>query len=246
MMTDFTIIVTALDETWSARKTVETLMQDNAANIGKIIFATAPHATPECRATIAALQSEHPQQVHEHVQSRLPGVGGAMRECLEFVETPWVILMAADLETPPETVKNLIAAAQKDDVDIIATSRWMSGGSLGNYNKIKLILNWIFQKVFAVLYACSLTDMTYGFRAHRTQTLTAYNWQETGHALFMEIICVSLRAKLRVVEIPAQWARRQEGQSHILVSEFARYFLVGFRARVRSPQHWKKQETTNE
>lgn len=241
-MADWTIIVSALDETWSARKTVETILADNGDAVATILFATAPHTTPACRAVISELKNEYPHCVREHEQSRLPGLGGAIRECLEQVQTAWVVVMAADLETPPETLKEMITTAQASGVDAVVTSRWMSGGSLGNYNKIKLVLNWIFQKVFAVLFATRLTDMTYGYRAHRTELLTRYRWRSTGHAIFMETICVLLRAKCRVVEIPVRWVRRQEGRSHIRTREFLRYFWVGIKARFLPLTHWSKPQ----
>ena len=135
--------------------------------------------------------------------------------------------MSSDLETQPEKVKDLIARAKMGDVDIVATSRWLDGGDFGDYSPPKKIANWLFQKIFSLLYGVALTDMTFGYRAYRTALFTRYQWRETGHAFFMESLVKPLRDGKRVVEIPVQWRRRQEGKSHIKLSEFVRYFRVG-------------------
>ncbi|MGI9346714.1 MAG: glycosyltransferase [Gammaproteobacteria bacterium] len=223
----FAVIVTALDETWSVGETVHRVVADNKEDLAEIIMATAPHATTACRAAIADMCAAYPQLVREHEQSHLPGVGGAIRECAATVDAQWIIMMASDLETQPEKVKDLIARAKMGDVDIVATSRWLDGGGFGDYSPTKKIANWLFQKIFSLLYGVALTDMTFGYRAYRTALFTRYQWRETGQAFFMESLVKSLRDGKRVVEIPVQWRRRQEGKSHVKLSEFVRYFRVG-------------------
>ena len=227
----FAVVIAALDETWSLHETIDTLVDENPGEIAEIFIATAPRATAACRAACEAAVAKRPSLVRVHEQNRLPGVGGAIRECFELVNAEWGIMMAADLETPPAAVKTIIACARQGDADIVATSRWMAGGSFGDYKRIKLLCNWIFQKGFSLLYWTPLTDMTYGYRAFRREILSRYRWRETGHAFFMESLCIPLRDGKRVVEVPVQWRSRQEGISHIKASEFFRYFRVGFALR---------------
>ncbi len=223
----FGVIITAVDETWSLSETIQRLLADNASDIVDIVVATAPQATPECLAVVAELVAQHPACVRWHEQARLPGVGGAIQECVGLVRGDWVVLMSSDLETPPAVVREMIARARRGDVDIVATSRWMDGGGFGDYSRVKLLCNWLFQKFFSLLYRTQLTDMTYGFRAYRTQLLRDYRWRETGHAYFLEALVVPLRDEQRVVEIPAEWQRRREGTSHIRLRDFLRYFYIG-------------------
>ena len=230
-MADFSLIITAIDETWSLKKTVETVLADNRDTVADIIIATAPHTTAACRAVVREMEATYPSIVREHEQCRLRGVGGANIECAELATTEWVLIMASDLETPPEKVQAIIARAEVGDVDVVATSRWLRGGNFGDYARVKLLCNWIFQKMYSLLYFTHLTDMTYGYRAYRRNLFSRYHWQETGHAFFMESICKFLRSGIRIAEIPMHWQRRQEGMSHIQTAEFLRYFRVGLSVR---------------
>ena len=227
------VIITAVDETWSLRETVDTLLTENAESVGEIMIGIAPHTTAECRAVITALEAAHPDRVRHHEQTRLRGPGGANRECIPLMRSPWLLLMAADLETHPSTVAAMIARTSLGDVDIVATSRWLGGGRFGNYSPIKRVCNWLFQRTFSTLYGVHLTDMTFGFRLYRTRELRDYDWRETGHAFFFETLIKPLRGGARVAEIKTHWQKRQEGTTHMSVFEYLRYFMIGLLTRAQ-------------
>ena len=58
---------------------------------------------------------------HQH----LPFLGGAIREAFDVARGSHVIVMASDLETDPNDVGKLIAAAEKNASGVVATSRWL-------------------------------------------------------------------------------------------------------------------------
>lgn len=235
-MISFAVVITALDETWSLRETVERIVADNPKDVTDILIVIAPHTTPACRAVIGELEAAHPGLLRCHEQARLPGVGGALRESVALIDADWVVIMSADLETPPQNVKDLVARAKAGDaagdVDIVATSRWIAGGDFGEYPRWKVTCNWIFQKFFAFLFGTALTDLTYGYRAVRADILRRHRWSETGMAFFMEMLVKPLRCGARAVEIPVRWQPRREGQSHCRPIEYLRYFRLGFAARL--------------
>ncbi len=230
------VIITAVDETWSLRETVGTLLTENTEAIGEIMIGIAPHTTAECRAVITALEAAHPDHVRHHEQTGLRGAGGANRECIPLMRSPWLLIMAADLETHPGTAAAMIARARLGDVDIVATSRWLGGERFGNYSPIRRVCNWSFQQVFSILYGVHLTDMTFGFRLYRAKELNRYAWRETGHAFFFETLIKPLRGGARVAEIKTHWQRRQEGTTHMPSLEYLRYFVIGLLTRAQ-PEH---------
>ncbi len=225
------VIVTAIDETWSLRETVDTLLRENADAIHEIMIGIAPHTTPACREVVAELETAHPDMVRHHEQTTLPGAGGANRECFPLMRSPWVLLMAADLETHPGTAAEMIERARVGDVDIVATSRWLGGGRFGDYSPLKRVCNWLFQRTFSVLYGVRLTDMTFGFRLYRARELRRYAWRETGHAFFFEALVTPLRCGARVAEVRTHWRRRREGTTHMPATEYLRYFRIGLFTR---------------
>ena len=227
------VIITAVDETWSLRETVDTLLTENAEAISEIMIGIAPHTTAECRAVITALEAAHQDLVRHHEQTGLRGAGGANRECIPLMRSPWLLLMAADLETHPGTAAAMIARASLGDVDIVATSRWLGGERFGNYSPIKRVCNWLFQHIFSILYGVHLTDMTFGFRLYRAKELNRYVWRETGHAFFFETLIKPLRCGARVDEVRTHWRQRQEGTTHMPAFEYLRYFKIGLLTRVQ-------------
>ena len=145
---DVGVIVTAVDETWSLRETIDTLLSENAGTVAEIVIGIAPHTTAECRAVIVALEAAYPDRVRHHEQARLTGAGGANRECIPLMRSSWLMIMAADLETHPGTAAAMIARAGLGEVDIVATSRWLGGGRFGDYSRMKRVCNWLFQRFF--------------------------------------------------------------------------------------------------
>lgn len=115
-----------------------------------------------------------------------------------------VIMMAGDLETDPADVKHLIAMAKKYPQDT-TTSRWIKGGNFAGYTELKLVFNYIFQKMFSLVYFTSLTDMTYGYRIFPTALIQAIDWQELKHPFLFETLVIPLRLGVKVHEIPTKW-----------------------------------------
>ena len=235
-----TVIVSALDETDSLRETIDTLMADNGDDILEIMVAIAPRTTGSCRAVIAEMATHYPGLVRSHEQVNLPGVGGAIRECLELARGEWIIMMAADLETPPPMVKTMLATMRHGNTDIVAASRWHTSGGFGDYSRVKFICNWGFNLLFSTLYRTSLTDMTYGFRLFHATVLRRFVWQETGFAFFFETTVKPLRGGCRIVEIPVQWRRRQEGVSHFRLREYLHYIRIGIITRFQAKRHFQR------
>ena len=227
------VVVTAVDETWSLRETVDALLAENPDTISDVLIVLAAHATPGCRAVTEALEAAYPEIVRHHEQALLPGVGGAVRECIARMPAPWLLMIASDLETDPRTVKAMIGRMGRGDADVVTASRRLSGASFGDYHWFKRICNRLFQTAFSVLYGQRLTDMTFGFRLYRAAELHRYDWRETGHAFFFEALVKPLRGGARVAEVPTGWRRRREGASHMSLREYPRYSKIGLLTRCR-------------
>ena len=227
------VVVTAIDETWSLRQTVDTLLRDQPGAIEEIVIGIAPRTTDACRAVIEAVEAAYPGVVRHHEQTVLDGAGGAIRECVAGMRSAWILFMAADLETDPDAVAGMIERARAGDVDIVATSRWLGGARFGDYSPLKRICNGLFQRMFSALYRVRLTDMTFGFRLYRAAELRRYAWTETGHAFFFEALVKPLRGGARVAEMPTHWRGRREGTTHMPSGEYVRYFRIGLSTRVR-------------
>jgi len=165
------------------------------------------------------------------VQQKLPYLGGALRDAFEVARGSHVIIMASDLETNPNEVQALIVAEQKNPSGIVTTSRWMSGGAFHGYSRIKLVCNWLFQRFFAMLYRTPLTDLTFGFRIFPTRLVHAIQWEEVRHSFNFESLIKPLRLGVPVIEIPAVWQPRVEGESQNPFARNFEYFRIGVKVR---------------
>ncbi len=75
---------------------------------------------------VAARQakSETPVQIlHRSEDARSGGLGGAVLAGMRDARAPWVCVMDADLQHPPEVIPLLVRRAQDGDVDLVIASR---------------------------------------------------------------------------------------------------------------------------
>ncbi len=86
-----------------------------------------------------------------------------MRKAFDVSTGSHTILMAPDPETKPEDAPVLVAAAKENPEALIPASRWRGRGFSG-YNPVKLVANWVFQRIFALICMVDLSDMTFGYR----------------------------------------------------------------------------------
>jgi len=224
-------MVTAMVETWSLTRTIEVLVEENREDLCEVIIVTSEkRATAGCLSTIDEITETHGPLVRKHFQE-LPFLGGAIRDGFRLATGEYTIIMSADLETPPEMVKEMIARVRDSDLGIVTASRWLRAGDIGDYHPAKKVFNYIFQKLFSTLYGVGLTDMTYGYRIFRTEIVKAIEWKSLRHPIFFETLLKPLRLGYKVAEIPVTWKKRQEGETRMELAHFLGYFVVGLGVR---------------
>ncbi len=226
------VILPAIDETASLRKTVDLLLAENAPDLAEILIITCRKTSQATLAVCQDLVREHPPLIQIRTQKRA-FLGGAIRDGFEWATGSHVLMMASDLETEPATVKDLIAAV-RSGYDIATATRWARSGGFRGYNPLKHLLNLAFQKGLGLLYGTSLSDLTYGFRIFKTEWVKKIEWEEQRHAFLLETILKPIRLGARVTEVPTIWRNRTEGISHNQLLQHFAYFRIGFKTRFRS------------
>ena len=132
----------------------------------------------------------------------------------------FVALMAADLETQPAAIDRMVDKILETDCDGVIADRWLPGGGFTNYDPVKLVLNWIFQKMFQIFFWTELGDLTFGFKILSKKMADAIQWEEAG----LDEICAEttvrpIKLGYRIKQVPSVWVGRKEGSS---VSTFFR------------------------
>jgi len=214
------VVVTVYTETFSINKTIETLLREDRGYIEEILLVVSPKATEDTFGICFAWLALDPR-IKIVLQKKNPGIGWAYREGMQAASGNYVALMAADLETEPATVDRMVDKILETGCDEVVANRWMQGGGFVNYDPLKLVLNWIFQAVFKVLFWTRIGDLTFGFKILSKELTEAIAWEGTLHEICIETTVKPIRMGAHVEQVPTKWVGREEGAS---VNTFFRNF----------------------
>lgn len=157
--------------------------------------------------------------------------GGAIREGFDLAIGSHVVLMSSDLETDPNLISVFIKYSKENPDYIITASRWKKGGGFKDYNRIKLICNYVFEHLIGWLFASKLSDLTYAFRIFPANLVKQIEWEELKHPFFLETALKPLRLGVKFKEIPARWVARSEGKSQNTFLANFKYFKTAWHIR---------------
>ncbi len=217
-----TVILPAVTETDSIAETADILKRKSDADIEQVLVVVCDKTTSETMGRCEELRSWFGDRVQIHHQ-RLPFLGGAMREAFDLATASHVIMMATDLETDPNLVPAFIDIAKQRPEVVVTASRWARGGGFSDYGRVRVVANWVFQRLTSLLYRTPLTDATFGFRLFPTSLVQSIDWEGTRHEFLLETVLKPLRLGVEVVEIPTFWTPRPDGESQNSLSTQARY-----------------------
>ena len=166
------------------------------------------------------------------------GALNAIKTGLEDAASELVVVTMADLCDPPEVINDMVAAAEREQADIVCASRYMKGGKQYGGPKFKgflshaagLLLHW-----FARL---PTHDPTNSFKLYRKSFLNTTVVESTGgFELGLELVVKAWEAKRKIVEVPTTWHDRVAGESNFRLWKWLpRYLRWFFRAFRPSPR----------
>ena len=225
------VVLPVINEVRSLTQTVETIFKYAGESILEVMIIVCHKTSAESLSAGNELRGKYAGRIRI-IPQKLPSLGGALREGLLAARGSHVIVMFSDGESDPRSLGDLISAARRNPEGIISASRWMEGSSFEGYPAVKTILNYLFQKAFALLFWENITDFTFGYRIYPVPLIQAIEWQETGHSFVFESILKPLRLDVSVREIPSAWKARSEGESQMRIYKYLRYLWIGLKVRI--------------
>jgi dolichol-phosphate mannosyltransferase len=126
-----------------------------------------------------------------------------------------VLEMDCDFSHDPKDVLRLIAAAE-DGADLALGSRYVRGGSVGNWGLVRRFISRGGSIYAQVLIGTRIRDLTGGFKCYRRSVLERIDLDaiaSRGYAFQIETTYRTLRAGFRVVEVPIRFVDREAGGS---------------------------------
>lgn len=230
---NLSIILPAMDETYSLMQTVDTIMETcHRKDLAEIIIVVCDRSTKQCVKTAEEIEKKYSGKlpVTVHYQKK-PFVGGAVQEGMEMAKGSHVVLMSSDLETDPNLIKEFIRIEKHNPDKIVTATRWKKGGGFKGYNKVKLVANCIFQRLIAALFFVNLSDITYAYRIFPKKLMLSIKWEELKHPFFLETALKPIRLGVRFIEIPVKWEARTEGVSQNSFWANFKYFKTAWHVR---------------
>lgn len=222
------VIVTVYSETFSIDETVRILLELDRGYIQEILLLVSPRASEETFAICRQWTAREPR-VKIVVQRNNPGIGWAYREGMQAAQGNYVALMAADLETEPAAVDRMVRKLEETGCDEVIANRWLPGGGFTYYDPLKLVLNWIFQKTFRVLFWTRIGDFTFGLKLLSKEVTESVAWEGALHEICIETTVKPLKLGCHLEQVPTVWVGRSEGRSVNTFFKNFRYVKMGLK-----------------
>ncbi|MET7761621.1 glycosyltransferase family 2 protein [Streptomyces sp. NPDC005336] len=200
--------------------------------------------TPE---VIAEAARHCPVPVSVHHRARADGgLGGAVVEGIARTTAPWIVVMDADLQHPPELVPELVAAGVQAGAELVVASRYTAGGSrrglAGRYRQAVSRTSTTVAKALFPRALRGISDPMSGFFAIRREAVARTAAQGAGPRPLGYKILLELAVRCRprgVSEVPFDFGERYAGESKSTLREGLRflrhlaYLRAGDDARLR-------------
>jgi dolichol-phosphate mannosyltransferase len=202
--------------TYNERENVESMVRalgDRGVRV-LVVDDNSPDGTGEIADRLAA-ELDYVGVLH---RERKEGLGpaylaGFQRALAEGAE--FVLEMDCDFSHSPDDVPRLVAAAA-DGADLAIGSRYVEGGSIGNWGPVRRFVSAGGSWYARVLLGAPVRDLTGGFKCYRRRVLETIDLSgihSKGYAFQIETTYRALRSGFRVVEIPIHFVDREEGGS---------------------------------
>jgi hypothetical protein len=112
--------------------------------------------------------------------------------------------------------------------DGVIANRWLPGGGFTNYDPLKYVLNWIFQKMFRIAFLTTVGDLTFGFKILSQKIAKSISWEGTLHEICIETTVKPIKYGYRIEQVPSVWVGRKEGASVNTFFKNFRYVKMAF------------------
>jgi len=195
--------------------------------------------TPEVIRNIQNWFPMHITLIARPAERRKNGLGGAVVEGFKAAQAPWVCVMDADLQHPPELIPRLLGQAERSGCDVVVGSRLAKGGDASSLGFKRSIISHVFALTTRLTFPQRLmkvTDPLSGFFITRRAALKAEQLRPDGFKILLEIL-VS-HPELTVSEVPIHFGHRHAGESKASITETIRFFRGLFRLRMAGNQNF--------
>src|SRR5215204_4621731 len=171
--------------------------------------------TPE---VIRSLREEDDRIVliHRKGAERGGGLSTAVTTGMDAVvnESEYTCVMDADLQHPPEKVREMLQEAQSSGADVVVASRYAKGGSYeGLSGPLRKAVSVGTKSLAQIVFkeARKTSDPLSGFFLVKNEAISGIQFRPTGFKVLLEVLVCA--PELKVVEVPLNFRARNAGVS---------------------------------
>ena len=154
--------------------------------------------------------------IHREGAERDGGLATAVTSGMDAAasDSEYICVMDADLQHPPEKVREMLEIAHRSDADLVVASRYARGGDYGGLSgplrkAVSRGTKYLSQIIFKE--ARKISDPLSGFFLVRNEAISGIQFRPTGFKVLLEILVCA--PELKVVEIPFEFQVRHAGVS---------------------------------
>ena len=221
-----TLVVPTRNEAGNVSTLVRELRESLSEIDYRVVFVD--DSTDETPDVIRGLAEEDGRValIHRGDAERGGGLSTAVTTGIEAFAamSEYTCVMDADLQHPPEKVREMLELAQRSDADVVVASRYARGGSYAGLpgpvrRAISLSSKYLAQITFKE--ARKTSDPMTGFFLVRNEAISDIQFRPTGFKILLEILVCA--PELKVVEVPLNFRARQAGVSKATLRQGLEY-----------------------
>jgi dolichol-phosphate mannosyltransferase len=220
-----TLVIPTRNEAGNVPRLVRELGEALSGVDYRVVFVDdSTDRTPE---VIRALGREDGRifMIHREEAEQDGGLSTAVTAGMEeAVAGEYTCVMDADLQHPPEKVREMLREARSSGADVVVASRYAEGGSYAGLpgpvrRAVSVGSKYLAQLVFKE--ARKTTDPLTGFFLVRNAAISGIQFRPTGFKILLEILVCA--PELKVVEVPLNFRARNAGVSKATVGRGLEY-----------------------
>jgi dolichol-phosphate mannosyltransferase len=226
-LTRLSIVIPARDEEGCIGSTVQHLhLELGLQKVPHEIVVVDDGSTDGTWSILSELAKQLPELVPLRNEG-LHGFGGAIVRGLERASGDAVVIMMADESDDCRDVVRYWQELGKG-FDCVFGSRFMKGGGVIDYPRLKLFINRLANFFLKTLFAIRLNDTTNAFKAYRREAIEGCRPLISPH--FNLTVELPLKAIVRGYSwtvIPITWRNRRTGKAKLKIREMgSRYLFI--------------------
>src|SRR5215217_4987527 len=209
-----TLVVPTRNEADNVPVLVRELREELSGIDYRVVFVD--DSTDETPRVIRDLEDASVTLIHREGAERGGGLSTAVTTGIDAFAgaSEYTCVMDADLQHPPEKVREMLALARSSEADVVVASRYARGGSYTGLpgplrRAVSVGCKYLAQVAFKE--ARKTSDPMTGFFLIRNDAISGIQFRPTGFKILVEILVCA--PELKVVEVPLAFRARSAGVS---------------------------------